>query len=76
MSIRALAVDLYKAQRAVDALQKALAQAAPAEQDRIAGQLRLARKELELLRKMLEGRKESGAMRQKFSGSRFGGFKI
>jgi len=68
MSIRALALDLYRAQQAVDKLQKALSAAAPAEKDGIAGELRAAQKELEMLRKMLEGRKESGSFRKKFSG--------
>ena len=76
MSIRALALDLYKAQQAVDKLQKALKNAASAEKDGIAGELRLAQKELDMLRKMLEGRKESGSFRKKFSGSSFGGCKI
>ena len=68
MSIRALALDLYRAQQAVDKLQKALSDAAPAEKDGIARELRSAQKELEILRKMLEGRKESGSFRKKFSG--------
>ena len=74
MSIRALALDLYKAQQAVDKLQKALNGAAPAEKEGIARELRSAQKELEMLRRMLEGRKESGSFRKKFSG--FGSFKV
>lgn len=74
MSIRALALDLYKAQQAVDKLQKALSGASPAEKEGVARELRDAQKELEMLRKMLEGRKESGSFRQKFSG--FGRSKV
>lgn len=69
MSIRALALELYRAQQAVDTLQKALNSAAPAEKEGVARELREAQRELEMLRKMLEGRKESGSFRKKFSGS-------
>jgi hypothetical protein len=73
MSIRALALELYRAQQAVDTLQKALEKAPPAERDGLTQELRVARKELEMLRKMLEGRKESGLSRKKtvFGGRKF-----
>ena len=73
MSIRALALDLYKAQQDVDKLQKALSAAAPGEKDSIVQELRAAQNELQTLRRMLEGKKESGSFRKRFSG--FGGFK-
>jgi Skp family chaperone for outer membrane proteins len=73
MSIRALALDLYKAQQNVDDLQKALSAAAPGEKDRIARELHAAQHELQTLRRMLDGKKESGSFRKRFSG--FGGFK-
>jgi ABC-type Zn uptake system ZnuABC Zn-binding protein ZnuA len=68
MSIRALALDLYKAQQQVDRLQKALSDAAPTEKDSVARELRAAQSELKILRKMLDGEKESGSFRKKFSG--------
>lgn len=68
MSIRALALDLYKAQQQVERLQKALSVAAPAEKDGVAQELRAAQYELKILRKMLDGEKESGSFRKKFSG--------
>lgn len=74
MSIRMLALDLYKAQRAVDKLQKDLKSAAPGEKEAVAGELRAALKELEILRKMMEGKKADGSSGRKLS--RFGGFKL
>lgn len=68
MSIRLLARELYKAQQAVDTWQKAVEAAPPAAKEEAARELRAARKELEMLRKMLEGRKESGSFREKFAG--------
>lgn len=74
MSIRALARDLYQARQEVERLQKILAEAAPGERDGITQELRAAQKELEILRKMLDGEKESGSFRQRFAG--FGGRKL
>lgn len=68
MSIRALAVDLYKAQQKVDQLLKTLEIAASSEKNELKQELRFAQKELDMLRKMLEGEKESGDFRKKFSG--------
>ena len=72
--IRALALDLYKARQAVEKLEKTMAGAAPAEKDALARELRAAQKEVEVLRKMLDGKKESGSPGKK--SSMFGGFKI
>ena len=73
MSIRALALELYRAQKKVAELQKAIeakGQGAPGNLDQ---ELRAAEKEMSMLRKMLDGEKESGEFRKKFSG--FGGWK-
>ncbi|EKD37183.1 MAG: hypothetical protein ACD_75C01226G0005 [uncultured bacterium] len=74
MSIRALARDLYKARQEVERLQKMLQEAPPGERDGITQELRAAQKELEILRKMLDGEKESGSFRKRFTG--FGGRKL
>ncbi len=68
MSIRALARDLYKAQQRVDRIKKAMEQAGPGQGSKLETELRFALKELELLRKMLDGEKESGEFRKRFSG--------
>ncbi len=68
MSIRALARELYRAQQQVDALQKKHDTATPAEKNAMVQQLNLARKELHMLRRMLDGEKESGSFRKRFSG--------
>ncbi len=69
MSIRSLATDLYRSQQKVEKLEKAFAAAAPAELITIEEELRGARAELQLLRKMLDGEKETGLSR-----SRLGSF--
>ncbi|KGO35197.1 MAG: hypothetical protein WBN83_09880 [Desulfoprunum sp.] len=63
MSIRHLALDLYRAQQKVDKLEKALAAALPREPAPLEEELRVARAELRMLRKMLDGEKESGLSR-------------
>jgi hypothetical protein len=68
MSIRLLARELYKAQQVVDKLQKKYDSATLIEKDALAQELNLARKELQMLRRMLDGEKESGAFRQRFTG--------
>lgn len=73
MSIRAIALELYRAQREVAALQKAFDLASPGEKDTLAQDLRAAQKEQQMLRKMLDGEKEAGAFRNRFTG--FGGRK-
>jgi len=67
MSIRLLAVELYRAQQKVDRIQKEIDKADYKEQESLQDELRIAGKELQLLRKMLDGRKESGSFRKKFS---------
>jgi hypothetical protein len=68
MSIRSLARELYRAQQKVDALQKAHDSGTRSEQESLLQELRLARKESQMLRRMLDGEKEAGPMREKFSG--------
>lgn len=68
MSIRAMALELYRAQQEVEALQKKHDSATPEEKAALAQELKLARKEQQMLRRMLDGEKESGAFRQRFSG--------
>ncbi len=67
MSIRLLAVELYRAQQKVDRIQKEIDKADYKEQESLQDELRIAGKELQMLRKMLDGRKESGSFRKKFS---------
>lgn len=66
MSIRALAVDLYKAQQKVAQLEKAIAEGGEVEKNAMAQDLAIAKKEQEMLRKMLDGEKESGDFRKRF----------
>ena len=73
MSIKALAVDLYRAQQKVDALKKAIDEASHKEQEGLKSELKVAQREWQILRKMLDGEKESGSFRKKFS--KFGSFR-
>ena len=68
MSIRAVAKDLYKAQQSVDQLQKKVDAAGPAEKVNLEGELKLALQDRDLLRRMLDGEKESGSFRKRFDG--------
>ena len=68
MSIRALALDLYKAKLKVDALQDEFDSATSADKSALAKELNMAQKEFQMLRRMLDGEKESGPFRQRFSG--------
>lgn len=68
MSIRALALELYRAQKNVAELQKAVDAAKPSDLEALSQELRGAQKEMVMLRKMLDGEKESGQFRKAFSG--------
>ena len=68
MSIRLMAKDLYKAQQNVDQLEKKMVEASAAELLSLAGELKFALRERDMLRRMLDGEKESGQFRQKFQG--------
>ncbi len=73
MSIRALALELYRAQKKVTELQKAIEAVGQDLSDTLAQELRAAEREMSMLRKMLDGQIESGEFRKRFSG--FGGSK-
>jgi hypothetical protein len=68
MSIRALALELYRAQQKVEMLQKQYDNATLTEREGLGQELNFARKELQMLRRMLDGEKESGSFRRRFSG--------
>lgn len=68
MSIKAIARDLYRAQQQVSKIEKKLETASPTEQDVLRGELRVARSEVNMLRRILEGEKESSSFRKKFQG--------
>ena len=65
MSIRHLAIDLYRAQQKVDTLEQTRAAAPAQEQAAVEEELRMARAELRMLRKMLDGEKETGLARSR-----------
>lgn len=68
MSIRAIAQDLYKAQQKVDILEKELLTCENSEKQTIEIELKVAHKELEMMRKILEGEKSSGSFKKRFTG--------
>ena len=57
MSIRAIAIELYRAQQKVARLENELEQAAPEEKGLLEEELRAARLELRQMRTMLDGAK-------------------
>ncbi len=68
MSIKSLARELYKAQQNVTALQNKIDNASPADKESLTGEIKLAQKEMQMLRRMLDGEKESGSFRSRFNG--------
>ena len=66
MSIRALAQELYAAQRKVSELEKRLETASPGEEEALRAELRIARQEWKMMQKMLDGEKENSIFRNKF----------
>ncbi|PID75898.1 MAG: hypothetical protein CSA20_04025 [Deltaproteobacteria bacterium] len=66
MSIRLLAIELYKARQKVDTLEKQLAACELSEKDKLAVERKAAVREWETLRRMLDGKKETSC-----SGGRF-----
>lgn len=71
MSIRAIAQDLYKAQCEVSEIEKKLENASATEKEKLKAELRVAQQEHDMIRRMLDGRKESSEFRKKFgSGDR------
>jgi len=72
MSIKALAVELYRAQQKVDKALKAVEEASSAEEESLKRELKVVQQEWKVLRKMLDGQKESGSFRKRFT--QFGSF--
>lgn len=68
MSIRALARDLYQAQTKVDRLAKMVKEAPVKEIQAIQHELGQAERELQLIRGMLEGEKQSADFKSRFKG--------
>jgi Skp family chaperone for outer membrane proteins len=61
-----LAIDLYRATQKVTNLQQKLGSCLESERAKINQELLEARRELQLLRKMMDGEKETGASRNKY----------
>ncbi len=68
MSIRLLAKDLYKAEQNVDQLQKKIDTGGVAEKAALMAEIKIAKQERDMLRKMLAGEKDSGSFRKRFDG--------
>lgn len=68
MSIRLIAKDLYRAQQSVDQLQKQIDSSSEAEKNDLALELKAAIQERDMLRRMLDGEKDSGDFRKRFDG--------
>ena len=62
MSIKALAIELYKAQQKVHRLQDRLEKASLGEKDQLHRELKGAEAELNQLRRMLDGEKEASPL--------------
>jgi hypothetical protein len=69
MSIKALALELYRARQKVDMIQKEIELKSGKERETLKNELKTAQKEWQMLRKMLDGRKESGSFQKRFSGA-------
>ncbi len=72
MSIKALALDLYRAHKVVDELRKTLGKASADEQELLKNELKKAENEYRILRNMLDGEKDTASSRKRFS--RFSSF--
>ncbi len=72
MSIKALALDLYRAHKVVDELRKTLEKASADEQELLKNELKKAENEYRILRNMLDGEKDTASSRKRFS--RFSSF--
>ncbi len=71
MSIKALALELYRARQKVDMIQKEIELKSGKERETLKNELKTAQKEWQMLRKMLDGRKESGSFQKRLSGANF-----
>ena len=67
MSIKALALELYRAQQKVSAREKELEDAALGERDAVRRTLDEARREYSMLRKMMDGEKETSSRQKPYS---------
>jgi hypothetical protein len=67
MVIKALALELYRAQQTVHKLQDQLEKATLADKERIKEELRVASAECRLLRRMVEGKKQKPLFRTSFN---------
>ncbi|BCL60295.1 hypothetical protein DGMP_09880 [Desulfomarina profundi] len=72
MSIKALALDLYRAHKVVGELRKTLEKASADEQELLKNELKKAENEYRILRNMLDGEKDTASSRKRFS--RFSSF--
>ena len=70
MSIKAIALELYRAQQKVSRLENELEQAAHQEKDLIRDELRVAVAEMKMMRKMLDGAKVETPFTTRSSGRR------
>ncbi len=68
MSIRLLAKDLYRSQQNVEQLQKKYDDSSVTEKTILGIELKAAVQEQDMLRRMLDGEKESGEFRKRFDG--------
>jgi hypothetical protein len=68
MSIRLIAKDLYKAQQNVEQLQKKYDDSSVTEKTLLGIELKAATQEWDIIRRMLDGEKESGEFRKRFDG--------
>lgn len=66
MVIKALAIELYRAQQAVHKLEEQLADASPAQRDILRRSLRTARAECEQLRRLVDAKKQPPPFRTSF----------
>lgn len=71
MSIRAIAQDLYKAKCAIVEIEKKIEMAAASELEELNIELKALEQEHALIRRMLDGEKESSLFKKKFGGSGF-----
>lgn len=62
MSIKALALELYRAQQKVEMIKRKIETSPGGENKILENELRAAQKERQMLRKMLDGQKESGSL--------------
>ncbi len=67
MSIKAIALELYRAKQNVDRILKEIEKNSSKEQQVLRNELKVAQKEWQMLRKMLDGQKESGPFQKRFT---------